>query len=425
MRGSRRASETIASPIVAAGLLAKGPWKGEGPVLSLGQGMVYWDPPVSALQRLALALPNSTIHRYGPVSGQAALLDALRRKLRKVNQLDLTGMEVMVTAGSNQGFLATMLAIADPGDEVILFIPYYFNHLMALTLLNLSPVLVHTLPNGQLPPVSGWPFTARTKAVVIVSPCNPTGQVVPASAMKAAQEECRARGIWLIRDEAYEQFYWTAAEGESSSGEVVGPSAVTGDNVVLLYTFSKGYAMAGWRIGYVVFPTVLTAAYAKIQDTIPIHIAQASQQLALEILSLPDFGREWMKGPLRSLRQSRQAVWDAIKKHSRQAVWDAIKKHVSANPSPHPPAGGAIYFWVPLPRECTGFVTDEEAVTFLVKEWGVSVLPGGSFGDPSGIRVSFGNLQPELCREASRRLGSGLDTLKAKCATPWFAGGWG
>src|SRR5262249_18275058 len=148
--------------------------------------------------------------------------------------------------------------------ELVLQVPYYFNHEMAITMASCQPVLVPADSNYQLQPkLIRAAITKRTKAVVTVSPNNPTGAVYPEDALREVNQLCRDHGIYHIHDEAYEYFTYNGAR-HFSPGSIPGAEAYT----ISLYSLSKAYGFASWRIGYMVAPNHLIEAINKIQDTI-------------------------------------------------------------------------------------------------------------------------------------------------------------
>ena len=185
-----------------------GEWIRQSPgTISLGQGMVGYGPPQEALAAVPRFLAEPGAHRYGPVEGLPALVEALTHKLTAENHLDLSRSRVVVTAGGNLAFMNAVLAVADPGDEVILQAPYYFNHEMAVVMAGCRPVVVPTDARYQLQvDAIASAITPRTRAVVTISPNNPTGAVYPEADLRAVNDLCAARGVWHIHDEVYEYF---------------------------------------------------------------------------------------------------------------------------------------------------------------------------------------------------------------------------
>ncbi len=177
---SQRVTDTDAPVIVKTKALMAG----RPDVLSLAQGVVHWQPPPSALQLAShLVATDPSVNSYGPAEGLPALREALRAKLRQQNELQ--GYEVMVTAGANQAFTNLVLALCNPQDSVVLFRPYYFNHMMALQMTGGGcNVLLGPCSPGDLHPDLDW-LQAQLqgprppKMVVLANPCNPTGVLLP------------------------------------------------------------------------------------------------------------------------------------------------------------------------------------------------------------------------------------------------------
>ena len=191
------------------------------------------------------------VHRYQAVQGLTNLREIILTKLQSENHLSLSGIEqIVVTAGSNMGFMNAILAITQPGDEIILQVPYYFNHEMAIRMASCTPVLVQTTSSFQLDiDAIAQAITDQTKAIVTISPNNPTGAVYPKADLKAINELCRDRGLFHISDEAYEYFVYGPVEHTSPAQ--FDPQS---DHTISLFSLSKAFGFAGWRIGYMVIP---------------------------------------------------------------------------------------------------------------------------------------------------------------------------
>jgi len=356
--------------------------------ISLGQGVVNYGPPPSALEQMSRFLADPANHKYQSVAGLPALLAAIESKLAAENGLRV-GPEnrVMVTAGGNNAFLNAVLAIADPGDEIILPTPYYFNHEMAVTMANCRPVLVPTDENYQLQPDAiRAAITARTRAVVTVSPNNPTGAVYSAAALREVNRLCAERGIYHISDEAYEYFTYDGAE-HFSAASLPGSAAHT----ISLYSLSKAYGFASWRIGWMVFPASLEAAMRKVQDTIMICSPVVSQYAAIGALQA---GRAYAQEKLRDIAEVRATAQARLAQVEGCLV---------------PPAKGAFYFLLRLATKRHPMEMAER----LVREHGVAVIPGTAFGITEGcqLRVAYAALPKATATEGLDRLVRGLNAL--------------
>jgi aspartate/methionine/tyrosine aminotransferase len=380
---SRRAAATQAPIIPAiADLIRRHPG-----TISLGQGVVGYGPPPAATAQIARFLADPGLHKYQPVAGIPALLEALAQKLAAENRIPIGeshGNRIMVTAGGNQAFINAVLALGDPGDEFILPTPYYFNQEMAVTLANCRPVLVPTDANYQLDLAAlHAAITPRTRAIITVSPNNPTGAVYPEADLRAVNALCAEHGLTHIHDEAYEYFLHDGAK-HFSPASIPGAAAHT----ISLYSMSKTYGFASWRIGWMVYPAALEAALRKIQDTLIICPPVISQFAALGALT------HYLRDKLRDLA----AV--------RLVVGRELAPLITEELAEIPPAHGAFYF---LPRLRTTRSAMEIAEE-LIRDHGVAVIPGSAFGVTGSctIRVAYGALTTANANEGMGRLVRGL-----------------
>ncbi len=186
-----------------------GDWIAQVPgTISLGQGVVHYPPPPEALEAVRAGLGDPSVHTYQPEEGIPSLRNALAAKLRDENAIDVgrdTGL--MVTAGGNLAFLYAVLATTEPGDEIILPAPFYFNHEMTIQAAGCRAVPVATDAACQLRvDAIRAAITGRTRAVVTISPNNPTGAVYPERALREVSALCAERSLYHISDEVYEYF---------------------------------------------------------------------------------------------------------------------------------------------------------------------------------------------------------------------------
>ncbi|TFJ81444.1 hypothetical protein NSK_007405 [Nannochloropsis salina CCMP1776] len=329
---------------------------------------------------------SRSLHGYGPIAGNADLLAALTRKLETENRLDLTGQDILVTGGANQAFALLALALCDPGDRAVLFAPYYFSHLVALQIAQAEVVKGRWDPATWLPDVEhlrSLLAASPVKMVVLTTPGNPTGAVCPESLLKEVAALCRKAGAWLVVDESYEHFLHEGARHVSLCA-----SALDFSGLVHVYSFSKSYGMAGWRLGYLVYPRGLKTALRSLQDTIPTHAAMVSQAVGLAALGA---GREWVQRQVAGLTDCRERLWAVLSKHCPGSVRTE----------------GAFYFLAQLPPH----VSEAEAVHRLATEYRVLCTPGEAFGAPGTLRLSYGSLPPAECIDALGRLDAGLAAL--------------
>jgi aspartate/methionine/tyrosine aminotransferase len=223
-----------------------GRWIAETPgTISLGQGIVSYSPPPEVVEAARRFGSNPADHRYGPVEGLPALVDALESKLARENGIAVRpASRVLVTAGGNQAFMNAILAVTDPGDEVILPTPYYFNHEMAIVMAGAQVAAVPTLRDYQLDVRAiANTITPRTRAIVTVSPNNPTGAVYPEEVLRAVNALCRDRAIFHIHDEAYEYFVYGDAR-HFSPGSIVDAA---GNEVLTGFSWTSSHAARVFR----------------------------------------------------------------------------------------------------------------------------------------------------------------------------------
>jgi aspartate/methionine/tyrosine aminotransferase len=398
LSASRRIA-AIQAPVIPV----VGQWIAETPgTISLGQGVVSYGPPVAVVEAAQRACARADIHGYGPIEGEPELLAAIERKLLNDNAIAVQPeSRLYVTAGCNLAFMHAMLAIVETGDEVILPVPYYFNHEMAVQMAGGRAVPVRTTRDYQLDldAIAGA-ITSRTRAIVTVSPNNPTGAVYDATSLRALNALCASRGLFHVSDETYEYFTYSGAEHFS-------PASIPGAAVhtISLYSLSKAYGMAGWRVGYMVVPEALADALAKIQDTLLICATLVAQHAAVAALNV---GGSHTRQHLAELDRTRHRMGTALA--------------APGVPCEVVDPGGAFYYFLKVRTPLDAMTLTER----LIREHRVAVTPGSAFGDYDGcsVRVSYGALDAETVAEGLGRLVTGLVALAgvlALCLTGWWS----
>jgi len=355
----------------------------------LGQGVAYYGPPQQAYDEIQKQLTSSKLNAYGPVEGIAELTTALAIKLQTRNNININQHnKVFVTAGSNMAFSSLMIAIADPGDEIILLTPYYFNHEMAIRLADAKPILVPTLDNYH-PDIERIKnaITVKTRAIVTVSPNNPTGAVYTQEALTTINQLCAQLGIYHISDEAYEDFIYEDRKHFSCAS-----LANSESHTISLYSLSKAYGFAGWRVGYMVIPTTLFSSLRKVQDTVLISPTIISQYAALGAHNAP---YSYIENNLKEIKQSRQVCLDSIN-----------NTNLLARPAT---SEGAFYLFIKLN-------TNKDDLTIakqLIEQYGVATIPGSAFEAANGsyLRISYGALTSKTVRQGMEKLIHGLTEL--------------
>ncbi len=373
----------IQPPIVSivSDLIKKNPG-----TISLGQGVVYYGPPKKVINKINKLNPSPDYHIYSEVEGITKLRSIISKKLILENKISVNGKyDLIVTAGSNMAFMNAILAIADPGDEIILLRPYYFNHEMAINMINCKPVIVNTDLDYQ-PRLENIieSITPKTKAVVTVSPNNPSGAVYKEKILEKINLLCKEKGIYHISDEAYEYFTFDGIN-HFSPGSI--PDSF--DYTISLYSLSKAYGFASWRIGYMVIPEHLSLSIKKIQDTYLICPTRISQEAAITALEV---GSDYTKKYLNKIEYVRNSLYAELESIS--------------NICETPLTMGAFYFLIKLKTELTGI----EIVDKLINEYKIALIPGETFGLTNGcyLRVGYGSLDKKMSGIGIQRLIKGL-----------------
>ena len=369
------------------------PWVGElirrtPGTISLGQGVVDYAPPAAAHEALIRFCAEPARHKYQHELGIPELRERIATRLAAENGIDADRFSLMVTAGGNMAFLTALLAICDQGDEVVLVKPYFFNHEMAVRMIGCRPVVVAADERYQLDLASiEAAIGPRTRAVVTVSPNNPSGAVYSESDLRAVNALCTDRGLYHISDEVYEYFLFDGAR-HFSPGAIAGAETHT----VCIYSLSKSYGFASWRVGYMLFPSSLLEAVKKIQDTNVICAPVVSQFAAVGVL---ETGRQWVEERIESIAAVRRIALDAL---------SSLGERVTV-----PRADGAFYFLVRVHRG----EDSVELVERLIRRHGIALIPGTAFGMDDGcyLRIGYGAVDAAAMEEGMERLVAGISAL--------------
>ena len=360
--------------------------------VNFGQGIVHYPPPAEVKEAINEFFRNPLNHRYKAVDGLPQLKEAIYEKLANENQIDINQpWTLFVTAGSNMGFLQAILTITDPGDEVIQLSPYYFNHEMAIRMASALPVFVETDNNYQpdIEKISSA-ITNKTKAIVTISPNNPTAAVYPRETLMAINQLCAQHGLYHINDEAYEYFTYDQTRHYSPASH---PKA--NDHTISLFSLSKTYGMASWRIGYMLAPLHLETALGKVQDTNLICAPVISQMAASAALKT---GRHYCTPQIDKLKQSRQNIYTALSEASNLFTFTRPE--------------GAFYFYI----KANTPLSSMELARFLIEKHKVAVIPGETFGETKtcSFRLAYGALNQIEISEGINRIISGVNQAVRK-----------
>jgi aspartate/methionine/tyrosine aminotransferase len=356
--------------------------------INLAQGMPNFPPPRELLEAAHRAI-DGDFHQYAITWGAPPLRRAIAEKYRRFYGMELDpDLNVTVCCGSTETMLATLLAVLNPGDEVIIFEPFYENYGPGCIIAGAEPVFVPL----EAPDFSFDPdrleaaVTSRTRAIVFNSPNNPSGKVFSRAELQSIAEVCLRHDLLAITDEIYEHIVF---DGLAHIPIATLPGMA--ERTVTISGISKSYSVTGWRIGYAVAEPELSVGIRRAHDFITVGAPHPLQEAAVTALGLPD-------AYYVSLRESYQARRDLLLDKVKEAGFVAYEPR------------GAYYILTDvahfLPRY--GSRNDHEFAMFLVKEIGVATVPGSSFyahGELGRTKIRFCFPKTDdMLIEAGRRL---------------------
>jgi aspartate/methionine/tyrosine aminotransferase len=366
-----RTQTTFAPPVMEARRWLDGvAFSPDRPLINVSQAAPVDPPPQALRQAMAeVALTDDAAHLYGPVLGLPALREELAAQWSRDYGGDIAPDRVAITSGCNQAFAAAIATLTAEGDEVILPVPWYFNHKMWLDMSGVSAVPLPTgadlLPD---PEQAAALITDRTRAIALVSPNNPGGVEYPAGLMRAFLDLARSRGIALIVDETYRDFH--AASGAPHD---LFTDPDWADTLIHLYSFSKAYRLTGHRVGAMVAAETRLAEVEKFLDTVAICPGQIGQHAAL--WGMRNLG-QWLAGERDEILDRRAAISDGFPALDGWALQGV----------------GAYFAYVRHPFD----LSSAELAPRLVRDAGVLLLPGTMFMPEGGgdrhLRIAFANL---------------------------------
>jgi aspartate aminotransferase len=352
-------------------------------VIDFGAGEPDFDSPASAVEAARRALAEG-FTRYTPALGTPELREALAERLAARYGAPWRASDVGVTVGAKGALFELALALFEAGDEVVLPAPYWVSFPEQIRFAGARPVTVPmTAADGFR--IHAEPLVEqlgeRTRAVLVNSPCNPTGGIIDAADLRRLAAACAERGVLLVSDETYERFHYDGAPHAS----VAALARDFPDTVVLVGSFSKTWAMTGWRLGYVFAPRPVLAAVANIQS----HATSNPTSFA-------------MVGALAALTGAEAEVEAMIAEY--QSRRDLLIPRLNAIPglSCRPPAG-AFYAFPDVTDLYGDRVIGSVALAeYLLEEARVAVVPGAAFGDDQHLRLSFACSRGQIERGVER-----------------------
>ena len=366
-------------------------------VINLSLGEPDFKTPLHICEAAKKAIDDGKYFSYPPVAGYQDLREALAAKYQKENNVPYKAENIIVSNGAKQSIANTMLALLNKGDEVVVFSPYWVSYDALVRLAEAIPVLVKGGIENDFKVTAAQleaAITPKTRAIIFSSPCNPTGSVFSKKELEAiAHVVLKHENLLVIADEIYEHINFT--------GNQVSIASLPGmfDRTITINGFAKGFAMTGWRVGYVAAPKWIADGCNKVQGQLTSANCSISQRGALAAIT-------------GDLKPTESMVKEYH--HRRDVVYNLLKEipGIRAN---YPQ--GAFYFF---PDVSSYFGKSDGAKTiknsddfcmYMLEKANVSFVPGEAFGDGNCVRISYAAAEKDLI-EALRRMEEGLANLK-------------
>ena len=359
-------------------------------VIGFGAGEPDFATPAHVVEAAIAACRDPRAHHYTPTPGLPELREAIARKTLRDSGYEVTAQQVIVTNGGKQAVANAFTVLCDPGDEVLVCAPYWTTYPESVTLAGGVPVSVlagadqgFRVTVEQLDAAT----TPRTKALLFVSPSNPTGAVYPKEEVEEIGRWAAARGLWVVTDEIYEHLVYGDAVHHSMP--VLVPELA--DRCIVVNGVAKTYAMTGWRVGWMIGPEDAVAAASNVQSHETSNVANVSQFAALAAVA----------GDLEAVAEMRR-TFDR-RRRTMVEMLRAIPGVVCEEPM------GAFYAFpnveALLGREVGGRrpATSEELAEVCIEVAKVALVPGEAFGAPGYLRLSYA-VADEPMEEGVRRL---------------------
>ncbi|WP_457570221.1 pyridoxal phosphate-dependent aminotransferase [Desulfurobacterium sp.] len=371
MKLSKRVVNMSPSPTMAITAKAKEMRRKGIDVIGFGAGEPDFDTP-SHIKEAAIRAMEEGFTRYTPAAGIPELREAVAEKLKRENGIDYSPSQVVITDGAKFALFSLMLSVIEEGDEVVIPAPYWVTYPEQVKFAGGTPVFVETSEEN------GFVFTVdllkkavtdRTKLLILCSPSNPTGAVIPADELKKIGEFCAERGILIASDECYEKLLYDGEKHVSIASISPEIRQVT----ITINALSKAYSMTGWRVGYAAGPEEIISSMIKINSQSISNVNAIAQKAGVAALKGPqDFLGDWLK----AFDERRRYMVEKL--NSIPGVTCTMPK-------------GAFYAFpnVKAVIEKGGFKDDFEFADFLLENAKIAAVPGSAFGYPGYMRFSY------------------------------------
>ena len=384
-------SQTLAMAQKSRELTAKGV-----DVISLSLGEPDFNTP-DYIKEAAKKAIDDNYSKYPPVPGYADLREAISRKFKEENGINYSPGQIIVSAGGKHSLINVILSIVNPGDEVIILAPYWVSYYDQIILAEGKPVVIKATLEDNFkirPEQLEAAITGKTRLIIFNSPSNPTGMVYNRVEMeKIARVVEKHEGVFIISDEIYEHIIF---EGEHIS---MATFDFIYDRVITLNGVSKGYAMTGWRIGYIGAPLWIAKACNKLQGQFTSGVCSIAQRAALAAISGKGDSQKMMREAFLRRRDLICGLLNDLK---------GVKVKIPK---------GAFYvmpdisFYLGKSDGDTKISTSDELALYLLDKAQVATVGGDAFGAPECIRISYAT-SDDLLVEAVKRIKGALERLE-------------
>jgi aspartate aminotransferase len=363
-------------------------------IIDLTAGEI-WSDLAPSIRQGAIEAINRNVNRYTDTVGLMELRHALARKISVETSQPWSADEIAVTSGAKQALFNVAMTILNPEDEVLVPAPYWTTFPAQIIIAGGRPVFIETRHNGYVPKLAdiAAAVTSKTKAIVVNSPSNPTGVVYDRDTLAGIAQLAVNEKLWIIFDECYGDF----AHAPHTHHPILSVAPQARDRTLLVNSFSKSLALTGWRIGYLAGPTTVINAVKALQS----HTTSNPNAIAQHAL-------------LHHLQTGDPAFLHQLQRHVATARTLGLSILSELTLVRQPAAQGGFYFYLDLTdlRRRTkpyGHESDaDDVVNALLAEAGVATVSGSAFGDPAGIRLSYG-IDLEILEKGLRRLTAALN----------------
>lgn len=364
-------------------------------VVNLSLGEPDFKTPQHICDAAKKAIDDGKYFSYPPVAGYQDLREAIAAKYASENKVPYKAENIVVSNGAKQSIANVMLALLNPGDEVIIFAPYWVSYDALVRLTEATPVIVKGTIDNDFKVTAQQvekAVTPKTKAIIFSSPCNPTGSVFSRTELESIAEVVKKHNLLIIADEIYEHINFTE--------ERVSMASLPGmfERTITVNGFAKGFAMTGWRVGYIAAPKWIADGSNKVQGQITSANCSISQRGALAAIT-------------GDIEPTNKMVSEY---HKRRDIVYKLLQEIPGVKANYPQ--GAFYFFPDVSyyfgkkNGDTVIKNADDFCFFMLDKGHVSLVPGGAFGDESCVRLSYAASEKDLV-EAMKRMKEALATL--------------